>query len=67
MSELTNEEKLRILRAYYKGIRFVENEHGELLGREFMFDGIYNVFTVSDKMLAQAIEGYKGRKTLETE
>lgn len=52
---------LKALRWYYPQTKFFVSENGVLMGKDFMFDGIYNVFTVSDTMKEKAIVYYVDR------
>jgi len=53
---------LKALRWYYPRTKFFISESGILMGKDFMFDGIYNVFTVSDDMKEKAIVYYGDRQ-----
>lgn len=53
---------LKALRWYYPRTKFFISENGVLMGKDFMFDGIYNVFTVSDDMKEKAIVYYGDRQ-----
>lgn len=53
---------LKALRWYYPQTKFFVSEDGVLMGKDFLFDGIYNVFTVSDDMKEKAIVYYLDTK-----
>lgn len=56
---MDNEFVLKALRWYYPSSKFFISESGVLMGKDFLFDGIYNVFTVSDTMKEEALVYYK--------
>ena len=58
MCEYNDDFILKALRWYYPQTKFFVSENGVLMGKDFMFDGIYNVFTVSDTMKEKAIVYY---------
>ena len=58
MCEYNDDFILQALRWYYPQTKFFVSENGILMGKDFMFDGIYNVFTVSDTMKEKAIVYY---------
>ena len=62
MCDYTDEFVLKALRWYYPRTRFFVSEDGVLMGKDFLFDGIYNVFTVSDDMKGKAIVYYLDTK-----
>lgn len=53
-----NDFILKALRWYYPLSKFYVSESGVLMGKDFLFDGIYNVFTVSDTMKEEALVYY---------
>lgn len=61
MCEYNDDFILKALRWYYPQTKFFVSENGVLMGKDFMFDGIYNVFTVSDTMKDKAIVYYVDR------
>ena len=62
MCDYSEDFILKALRWYYPRTKFFVSENGVLMGKDFMFDGIYNVFTVSDDMMEKAIVYYGDRE-----
>lgn len=62
MCEYNDDFILKALRWYYPQTKFFVSEDGVLMGKDFLFDGIYNVFTVSDDMNEKAIVYYLDTK-----
>ena len=62
MCEYSDDFILKALRWYYPKTRFFVSENGVVMGKDFLFDGIYNVFTVSDGMKDKAIVYYLDTK-----
>lgn len=62
MCEYNDDFILKALRWYYPQTKFFVSEGGVLMGKDFLFDGIYNVFTVSDDMKEKAIVYYLDTK-----
>ena len=62
MCEYSDDFILKALRWYYPKTRFFVSENGVVMGKDFLFDGIYNVFTVSDDMKEKAIVYYLDTK-----
>lgn len=62
MCEYNDDFILKALRWYYPQTKFFVSEDGVLMGKDFLFDGIYNVFTVSDDMKEKATVYYLDTK-----
>lgn len=62
MCEYNDDFILKALRWYYPQTKFFVSEDGVLMGKDFLFDGIYNVFTVSDDMKEKVIVYYLDTK-----
>lgn len=58
MCDYSEDFILKALRWYYPNTKFFISENGVIMGKDFLFDGIYNIFTVSDAMKEEAIVYY---------